>query len=138
MVKLNAASGWWAARVHEWVRERWSHAIDIAARVKCGSRERCVRPNTPASCSSQWSTSHRQRNVSAAFPSSDRFPLPPPCMPSVPQILQFVESKMTKVAPNLSAVVGSEIAAKLMGVAGGLLALSRMPACNVQVRRACA
>lgn len=48
-------------------------------------------------------------------------------------ILQFVESKMTKVAPNLSAVVGSEIAAKLMGVAGGLLALSRMPACNVQV-----
>ncbi len=41
---------------------------------------------------------------------------------------------MTKVAPNLSAVVGSEVAAKLMGVAGGLLALSRMPACNVQVR----
>ncbi|KAG2446240.1 hypothetical protein HXX76_000832 [Chlamydomonas incerta] len=48
-------------------------------------------------------------------------------------ILHFVESKMNKVAPNLSAVVGTEIAAKLMGVAGGLLALSRMPACNVQV-----
>ncbi|KAG2497858.1 hypothetical protein HYH03_004124 [Edaphochlamys debaryana] len=48
-------------------------------------------------------------------------------------ILQFVESKMNKVAPNLSAVVGTEVAAKLMGVAGGLLALSRMPACNVQV-----
>jgi U4/U6 small nuclear ribonucleoprotein PRP31 len=39
---------------------------------------------------------------------------------------------MNKVAPNLSAVVGTEVAAKLMGVAGGLLALSRMPACNVQ------
>jgi U4/U6 small nuclear ribonucleoprotein PRP31 len=49
------------------------------------------------------------------------------------QILNFVESKMNKVAPNLSAVVGTEIAAKLMGVAGGLLALSSMPACNVQV-----
>ncbi|KXZ56164.1 hypothetical protein GPECTOR_1g140 [Gonium pectorale] len=48
-------------------------------------------------------------------------------------ILHFVESKMNRVAPNLSAVVGTEIAAKLMGVAGGLLALSRMPACNVQV-----
>ena len=40
---------------------------------------------------------------------------------------------MNKVAPNLSALVGTEIAAKLMGVAGGLLALSRMPSCNVQV-----
>lgn len=50
------------------------------------------------------------------------------------QILSFVESRMNKVAPNLSALVGSEIAARLMGVAGGLLALSRMPACNVEVR----
>ncbi|GIL67900.1 hypothetical protein Vafri_21113 [Volvox africanus] len=47
-------------------------------------------------------------------------------------VLQFVESKMNEVAPNLSAVVGTEIAAKLMGVAGGLLALSRMPSCNIQ------
>lgn len=49
------------------------------------------------------------------------------------QILQFVESRMHKIAPNLSAVVGTEVAAKLMGVAGGLLALSKIPACNVQV-----
>lgn len=40
---------------------------------------------------------------------------------------------MHKIAPNLSAVVGTEVAAKLMGVAGGLLALSKIPACNVQV-----
>ncbi|GIL61074.1 hypothetical protein Vafri_15470 [Volvox africanus] len=49
-------------------------------------------------------------------------------------VLQFVESKMNEVAPNLSAVVGTEIAAKLMGVAGGLLALSRMPSCNIQAQ----
>ncbi|MEW5309984.1 MAG: hypothetical protein WDW38_001821 [Sanguina aurantia] len=48
-------------------------------------------------------------------------------------ILEFVESRMHKIAPNLSAVVGTEVAAKLMGVAGGLLALSKIPACNVQV-----
>ena len=36
-------------------------------------------------------------------------------------------------APNLSAVLGSEVAARLMGVAGGLIPLSKMPACNVQV-----
>jgi hypothetical protein len=43
---------------------------------------------------------------------------------------------MQGIAPNLSAAVGSEVAARLMGVAGGLLALSRMPACNVQVSHA--
>ena len=40
---------------------------------------------------------------------------------------------MDRIAPNLSAAVGTEIAAQLMGVAGGLVNLSKMPACNVQV-----
>jgi hypothetical protein len=40
---------------------------------------------------------------------------------------------MHKIAPNLSAVTGSETAARLMGLAGGLVNLSRMPACNIQV-----
>ena len=62
---------------------------------------------------------------------------------------------MSFVAPNLSAIVGSTIAAKLMGqqpdsavvscvaaynyylillgIAGGLTALSKIPACNIQV-----
>jgi U4/U6 small nuclear ribonucleoprotein PRP31 len=40
---------------------------------------------------------------------------------------------MHQIAPNLSAAVGSEVAARLMGVAGGLMSLSKMPACNVQV-----
>lgn len=49
------------------------------------------------------------------------------------RILTFVESRMEKIAPNLSAVVGTGPAANMMGAAGGLTALSRMPSCNVQV-----
>ena len=41
---------------------------------------------------------------------------------------------MNMLAPNLSAIVGTTIAAKLLGVAGGLNALAKMPACNVHVR----
>jgi U4/U6 small nuclear ribonucleoprotein PRP31 len=48
-------------------------------------------------------------------------------------VLKFVESKMHSISPNLSIVCGSEVAARLMGVAGGLVALSKMPSCNVQV-----
>ena len=50
-------------------------------------------------------------------------------------ILKLVQLKMHHIAPNLSAAVGTEIAARLMGVAGGLTNLSKMPACNVQVGR---
>ncbi|TRY77157.1 hypothetical protein TCAL_00063 [Tigriopus californicus] len=42
-------------------------------------------------------------------------------------ILAFVESCMTFIAPNLSVIVGASIAAKLMGAAGGLTPLSKMP-----------
>lgn len=49
-------------------------------------------------------------------------------------ILDLVQRKMHRIAPNLSAAVGTEIAAQLMGAAGGLLNLSKMPAGNVQVR----
>jgi U4/U6 small nuclear ribonucleoprotein PRP31 len=48
-------------------------------------------------------------------------------------ILEFVEDRMQWIAPNLSIITGSSIAAQLMGLAGGLHNLSRMPACNVQV-----
>ena len=40
---------------------------------------------------------------------------------------------MSFVAPNLLAIVGSTIAAKMMGAAGGLTGLSKMPACNILV-----
>ncbi|XP_010543992.1 PREDICTED: U4/U6 small nuclear ribonucleoprotein Prp31 [Tarenaya hassleriana] len=49
------------------------------------------------------------------------------------KVLDFVESRMGYIAPNLSAIVGSAVAAKLMGIAGGLSALAKMPACNVQL-----
>jgi len=48
-------------------------------------------------------------------------------------MLSFIESRMNFIAPNLSAIVGTSIAAQLMGTAGGLMALSRIPACNIQV-----
>ncbi|KAK7395712.1 hypothetical protein VNO78_16279 [Psophocarpus tetragonolobus] len=49
------------------------------------------------------------------------------------KVLDFVESRMGYIAPNLSAIVGSAVAAKLMGTAGGLTSLAKMPACNVQL-----
>lgn len=47
------------------------------------------------------------------------------------RIYEYVESRMTFIAPNLSVIVGASTAAKIMGVAGGLTKLSKMPACNV-------
>ncbi|KAG5437369.1 hypothetical protein PCANB_000800 [Pneumocystis canis] len=41
------------------------------------------------------------------------------------------KSRMNLVAPNLSAIVGSTTAAKLMSIAGGLVGLVRMPGCNI-------
>lgn len=37
------------------------------------------------------------------------------------------------IAPNLSRIVGTTVATRLMGQAGGLTALSKMPSCNVLV-----
>ncbi|KAG8880451.1 U4/U6-U5 snRNP complex subunit prp31 [Tulasnella sp. 332] len=48
------------------------------------------------------------------------------------KIFSYVRSRMSALAPNLSALIGSTTAAKILGVAGGLTALSKMPACNVQ------
>eukprot|EP01018_Ginkgo_biloba_P005576 Gb_14747 [translate_table: standard] len=44
-----------------------------------------------------------------------------------------VKNRMGYIAPNLSAIVGSAIVAKLMGTTGGLSSLAKMPACNVQL-----
>lgn len=49
------------------------------------------------------------------------------------QIFDYVESRMSFISPNLAIVVGASSAAKLMGIAGGLTNLSKMPACNVLV-----
>lgn len=49
------------------------------------------------------------------------------------RIYEYVESRMTFIAPNLSAIVGASTAAKMLGVAGGLTKLAKMPACNVLI-----
>ncbi|CDO74558.1 hypothetical protein BN946_scf184632.g15 [Trametes cinnabarina] len=49
------------------------------------------------------------------------------------KIFQYVSSRMNILAPNLSAIVGTTTAAKLLGVAGGLSGLAKMPACNVHL-----
>mmetsp|Transcript_27044 Transcript_27044/g.27284 ORF Transcript_27044/g.27284 Transcript_27044/m.27284 type:complete len:498 (-) Transcript_27044:31-1524(-) len=48
-------------------------------------------------------------------------------------ILTYVESRMTHIAPNLCAIIGSRVGAQIVGMAGGLVALSKIPACNLQV-----
>ncbi|XP_046740765.1 U4/U6 small nuclear ribonucleoprotein Prp31 [Diprion similis] len=49
------------------------------------------------------------------------------------KIFEYVESRMAFIAPNLSIIVGASTAAKIMGIAGGLTKLSKMPACNLLV-----
>ncbi|KAI9194805.1 hypothetical protein LWI28_009335 [Acer negundo] len=49
------------------------------------------------------------------------------------KVLDFLEGSMGYIAPNLSAVVGSAVSAKLIGIAGGVSELANMPACNVQL-----
>ncbi|KZO89868.1 Nop domain-containing protein [Calocera viscosa TUFC12733] len=46
------------------------------------------------------------------------------------KIFDYVKSRMTIIAPNLSAIVGTTTAAKILGVAGGLANLVKIPASN--------
>ena len=48
-------------------------------------------------------------------------------------ILKFVESRMSHIAPNLSHMIGTRVAAQLIGIAGGLVALSKIPSCNIEL-----
>ena len=48
-------------------------------------------------------------------------------------ILNFVADRLASIAPNLSAIVSTSIAAKLIGIAGGLPALAKIPAGNMQL-----
>lgn len=48
-------------------------------------------------------------------------------------MLAYVESRMSFTATNISILVGASCAAKLMGQAGGLTALTKMPSCNILV-----
>ncbi len=49
------------------------------------------------------------------------------------RLYEFVASRMGVLAPNLTAIVGSNVAARLMALAGGLVPLSNIPASNLLV-----
>lgn len=49
-------------------------------------------------------------------------------------ILEYVESRITLLAPNISAIVGTQTATKILGIAGGLQGLVRIPHSNIYVR----
>jgi len=46
-------------------------------------------------------------------------------------LLSYLESRMIHVAPNLCAMIGASVSSQLIGLAGGLVALSKVPSCNV-------
>eukprot|EP01096_Ripella_sp_DP13-Kostka_P008524 TRINITY_DN3165_c0_g1_i1.p1 TRINITY_DN3165_c0_g1~~TRINITY_DN3165_c0_g1_i1.p1 ORF type:complete len:641 (-),score=261.22 TRINITY_DN3165_c0_g1_i1:26-1768(-) len=49
------------------------------------------------------------------------------------ELLQFVQMKMADLAPNLTTLVGSAIAAQLLAAAGGLEQLANLPASTIQI-----
>lgn len=48
-------------------------------------------------------------------------------------LLAFVSERMALIAPNVSAIVGTAVASLLVGSAGSIAALARIPAGNIQV-----
>ncbi|KAF3481488.1 pre-mRNA-processing factor 31 [Arthroderma uncinatum] len=46
-------------------------------------------------------------------------------------LTEYVQSRMTMFAPNLTALVGSLTAAQLLNYAGGLTGLAKTPSCNI-------
>jgi nucleolar protein 56 len=46
---------------------------------------------------------------------------------------RYVEKVMNEVAPNMTAIIGATLSAKLISIAGGLQNLARMPASTLQV-----
>ena len=43
------------------------------------------------------------------------------------KMLAFVEAQMHRIAPNLTKLVGANIASRLLGLAGGLAELAKVP-----------
>ncbi|BFU22008.1 pre-mRNA splicing factor, putative [Entamoeba histolytica HM-1:IMSS-B] len=48
-------------------------------------------------------------------------------------IVEYLESQVIFLAPNLTAIIGSEIAAKLISAAGGISSLARLPSNIIEV-----
>ncbi|CEO94964.1 unnamed protein product (mitochondrion) [Plasmodiophora brassicae] len=49
------------------------------------------------------------------------------------EMLSFIESQMGMFAPNLTALIGSRCASRIIGIAGGLERLASIPACDITV-----
>lgn len=49
------------------------------------------------------------------------------------QLISFVEMHMERLAPNTCAMIGAQLAAKMVGLAGGMAELAKIPSCNLQV-----
>jgi len=47
------------------------------------------------------------------------------------KILDYVQSRISVFAPNISALAGTQVAARLIGATGGLKKLAATPACNI-------
>jgi U4/U6 small nuclear ribonucleoprotein PRP31 len=48
-------------------------------------------------------------------------------------ILDYISTRMNLIAPNVCALVGSNVAAKIITAAGGIIELAKMPASNILV-----
>jgi U4/U6 small nuclear ribonucleoprotein PRP31 len=48
-------------------------------------------------------------------------------------LVTFVENSMEALAPSICALIGPRTAARLLGLAGGLAELTKIPSCNLQV-----
>jgi nucleolar protein 56 len=49
------------------------------------------------------------------------------------QLHQYLQSKMSDVAPNLAALIGDQVGARLISHAGSLTNLAKYPASTVQI-----
>lgn len=49
------------------------------------------------------------------------------------KLIAFVEMHMERLAPNTCAMIGAQLAAKMVGLAGGMAELAKIPSCNLQV-----
>lgn len=49
------------------------------------------------------------------------------------EILEYIQAKMNIIAPNVCALIGSNVASKLITSSGGILELAKIPASNILV-----
>ena len=49
------------------------------------------------------------------------------------EMIRFVENSMESLCPSICALIGPSVAARLLGLAGGLAELTKIPSCNLQV-----